>query len=419
MRITYRTINRHMQYVIVNRYNDLAKLQEQLSTGKRLLRPSDQPTDVANDLQMRTKLKQLSQLERNMEDGLGFMQITDSAMMSMDNLLQRLRELAIQASSDSMSAKERLYIASEVEQLLRQFIALTDTKHKGDYVFAGTQTKIMPFPIDESKASSPIDYQNYDMVYYDASGVPPGTPVQIYEAYDPAQPPTQLIPVQNIIPGTFNLYASGVQYVEGVDYTIDYAAGTITILPGPNAASLSVDVLNGTNPVTSNPYYDYNEFRITFEYVGTGKDVFGQPVDNNGQILREIESGIVTPINITRDELLFDPATNNNILETIIAFGQSLIQNNQSNIVNAITNIDIGFKTLLAAQAKNGSRINRFETTLDRNAVQTIETTRLHSELEDADLAETATKFSVAETVYNAALSSAAKIIQPSLVNFL
>jgi flagellar hook-associated protein 3 FlgL len=167
MRITYRTINRHMQYVIVNRYNDLAKLQEQLSTGKRLLRPSDQPTDVANDLQLRTKMKQLDQLKRNMEDGLGFMQITDSAMMSMDTILQRLRELAIQASSDTISAKERLYIASEVQQLLRQFVSLTDTMYKGDYVFSGTQTKIMPFPIVASEASSPQDYTDLKMAYYD------------------------------------------------------------------------------------------------------------------------------------------------------------------------------------------------------------------------------------------------------------
>jgi len=419
MRITYRTINRHMQYVIVNRFNDLAKLQEQLSTGKRLLRPSDNPTDVANDLKFRTKLTQLKQLKKNMQDGLGFMQITDTAMMSMDTLLQRLRELAIQASSDTMSAKERLFIASEVEQLLRQYIALTDTMFKGDYVFAGTETKIMPFPMEESNASSPLDYTNYAMSAYDASAVIPGNPVQIFEAFDPLNPPPVPEPITNIIPGSFKLVAYGNTYVEGVDYTIDYVTGEITILPGPNAALLSVDVNGGTNPGTGNPYYSYNEFQITFEYVGKGENIHGEQVDNNGRILREIESGIVTPINITADELLVDPTTNNNILETIIAFGQSLIQNNQPNIVNSITNIDIGFKTLLAAQAKNGSRINRFDTTLDRNEVQTIETTRLHSELEDAELAETAMKFSIAETVYNAALASAAKIIQPSLVNFL
>jgi flagellar hook-associated protein 3 FlgL len=148
-------------------------------------------------------------------------------------------------------------------------------------------------------------------------------------------------------------------------------------------------------------------------------DIYGDPVSNNGQILREIESGVVTPINISADELLVNQDDGTNLLKSIISFGQSLLQDDQANIVNAISTIDIGFKTLLAAQARNGARVNRLELTLDRNESQIIETTRLQSEIEDADLADTATQFSVAQTVYNAALQSAAKIIQNSLVNFL
>ena len=411
MRRTYRTINRHTQYVINDRYNDLARLQEMLSTGKRLLRPSDDPVDVANDLQLRTKLKQLSQLKDNMKDGLAFMQVTDTAMMSIDTLLQRLRELAIQASSDTLSDKERLYIASEVEQLTRQFVALANTMYKGDYVFAGTQTKIMPFPIEYSRASTALNYANMEMAYYDASAVAPGTPVQIFEAFTGEA-------ITNIIPGTFNLRVGGTTYYEGTDYTIDYANGTITILPtSPNAALLSADVLNGT--IAGVPNYSLNGFQITFEYVGKGEDIYGDPVNNDGHILREIESGIVTPINITANELLVHYDTGTNLLETFIAFGQSLIQNDRPNIVNAITNIDIGFATVLAAQAKNGARVNRFDITLERNESQYIETSRLQSEIEDTEYAATATNFAVAETVYNAALQAAAKIIQPSLVNFL
>lgn len=404
MRITYRAVNRHMQYVIVNRYDDLNKLQEQLSTGKRLLRPSDDPSGVANDLQLRSKVKQLDQLKKNMDDGKGFMEITDTAMMSMDTLLQRLRELSVQASSDTMSAKERLFIATEVEQLARQYIALTNTKYKGDFVFAGTETRIMPFPLEVSKAATPQDYANFDMAYYDASTSAPNTPVQIRDAFTND-------PITNIMPGTFKLIVGGTQYIEGTDYTVDYVNGTISIAPGA-WANLGIDV-------SAAPNYQVGGVAMTFEYIGRGENIYGEPVNNDGEILREIETGIVTPINITAGELLDDPASGTNILETIIGLGESLLHNDQPNIVNSITNIDLGFKTLLAAQAKNGSRINRFETTMERNESQSIETTRLHSEIEDAELAETATKFSVAETVYNAALQSAAKIIQQSLVNFL
>jgi flagellar hook-associated protein 3 FlgL len=411
MRITYGAINRNIQKTLMKRYGDLTKLQEQLSTGKRLLRPSDDPSDVSNDLKLRSKLKQLYQLNRNIDDGLAYMQITDTALMSMDDILQRLRELAIQGSSDTLSANERKFIASEVGQLLRQAISLTNTSFKGDYIFAGTQTKIMPFPVESSQASTAANYTNLEMAYYDASATAPGTPVQIYDAFTGDA-------ITNIIPGTFNLSVAGTTYFEGTDFTIDYANGTITIDPtSPAAALLSADVLNGN--IAGVPNYSLNGFQITFEYIGVGEDIYGNPVNNNGDVLREIENGVVVPINISADELLLDQETGINLLETIINLGQHLLQDNVTGINNTIGDIDISFGTLLAAQAKNGARVNRFDITLDRNESQTIETTRLQSELEDAELADTAMKFSITEMVYNAALQTAAKIIQPSLVNFL
>lgn len=407
MRVTFNSINRHIQKSIVDRYNDLANLQEQLSTGKRLLRPSDDPIDISNDLQLRTKLKQLSQYKKNISDGLGFMEVSDTAMMSLDSLVQRMRELAIQAASDTLSEKERLYLASEVEQLIRQALSLGNTTFKGDYVFAGAQTKIVPFPMESSKAATSQDYLNYRMAYYDASAAAPGTAVQLYDGYTAE-------PIHNIIPGTFQLSVAGTTYREGTDYTMDYVNGTITILAtSPNAATLSADV----SPTTVN--YQPGAFKITFDYVGKGKDIYNQTVTNEGDIIREIEKGIVTPINITARDLTYDADTDTDLFEVMIKFGQNLLQNNQPGITTTITNLDISLKTLLAAQSKNGARINRFEITKERNELQYIETTRLQSELEDAELAETATNFAVTEMVYNAALQSAAKIIQPSLVNFL
>jgi flagellar hook-associated protein 3 FlgL len=405
MRVTYNTISRNIQKIIMDRYSNIVNIQEQLSTGKRLLRPSDDPTDVANALKMRTKKKQLEQLKRNIEDGLGYMQVSDTAMVSLNTIMQRLRELTIQGSSDTLSSTERLYISNEVGQLLRQAIGLTNTQFKGDYVFAGTQTKIQPFPIGKSETSSPLNYTNLEMAYYDASAAAPGTPVQINDAFTGT-------PIENIIPGTFRLSVAGVTYQEGVDFTIDYVNSQITINAGAFGI-LGVDV----SPGTAN--YAFDAFSITFEYIDQGQDVYGVPVNKNGDVLREIESGIVEPINTTSDQLLTDFNTGTNLLETIITLGQNLIRNNTTAINNSISDIDIGIKQLLTAQAINGARINRFNLTIERNETQDIETTRLLSLLEDAELAETATNFSVAETVYNAALQSAAKIIQPSLANFL
>ncbi len=388
--------------VIQTRYGDLTDLQEQLATGKRLRRPSDAPVDVANSLQLRSRQKELLQYKENIEDGINFMAIAETAMESMNTLMQRLRELAIQASSDTMSAKERSFINKETEQLTRQMIALVNTRYKGDYIFNGQQTKIPPLVINSSSADTIEDYTNLRMAYFNASGGTIGDTFQIFNGFSGEA-------VTNIIPGTFSLSIAGVVYNENIDFTIDYAAGTITIL---NPALL-IDI------TPSGPAYDINQAAIRFDYITRGRDIYGQTVSNRGIIERNIESGITVPINIGMDELTTDPNSGNTLINTLIAFGTALVRNDRDNISASIDRIDSVFNAVLGAQSKNGARINRFQTTLERNENQYTEVTSLLSELEDADLAETASKFMLTQNVYNAALQSAAKIIQPSLVNFL
>ncbi len=402
MRITSRELHRNMLYVINDRYGDLANLQNQLSTGKRLQRPSDDPIDVANTLKLQTKSKELTQFKKNINDSLGFMGVAETAMESMNTLLQRVRELAIQAASDTMSASERAYINQETSQLFRQCISLVNTQYKGDYIFNGAQTKIPPYLFETSASSTTEDYQNLRMASFDASAAAIGDTVQIRNAFDNS-------PVTSIIPGSFELQIAGTAFTENVDYQIDYEAGTMTIL---NGALL-------INATPGNPAYDISQVNLNFEYLGIGVDIYGQEVSSNGVVSREIESNITMQINIPAEEMLTDTSTGNTLIGMMIRFGQNLLRNNNAGIESAITEIDTVFNSVLSAQSKNGSRINRLETTLTRNENQYSETISLQSELEDAEMAETISKFMVTQNVYNAALQSAAKIIQPSLANFL
>lgn len=403
MRITTKELHRNMLYVINDRYSDLASLQNQMSTGKRLHRPSDDPVDVANTLKLRTKSTELQQFKKNINDGLAFMGVTETAMESMNTLMQRVRELSIEAASDTLSTDERAYVNDEVAQLFKQCIALINTQYKGDYIFNGTQTKIPPYLMQTSASSTVSDYLNLNMAYFDAG--PPavvGDTVQIRNAFDNS-------PVTTIIPGTFDIQIAGTRFTENVDYQIDYEAGTMTIL---NAAML----IDGS---PGGPNYDISQLNLNFEYLAVGTDIYGQPVTSNGIVSREIESNTDMQINISAEELITDNSTGTTLIGTLLRFGQNLLRNNNAGIETAISEIDTVFSSILSAQSKNGARINRLETTLFRNENQYSETVSLQSQLEDAEMAETISKFMVTQNVYNAALQSAAKIIQPSLANFL
>jgi flagellar hook-associated protein 3 FlgL len=402
MRITVQELNRQMLHVINDRNYDMSKLQQQIATGKRLLKPSDDPVDVANTLKLETRLKEFAQFKKNINDGTSYMNVTSSALDSMNTLMQRARELAVQGSSDTLSANERAYLNKESTQLFRQMIALTNTEFKGDYIFSGTHTKTPPYQIYESQNLTAQNYINGEMAYFNAGGMPVGSTVQLFNGFDNTV-------IRNIIPDSFSLSVAGVNYVENTDYTIDYTSGTITI---QNPALL----VNAT-PGTAN--YAFGQVALSFESINTGKDIYGNTISNWGDVYREIESGITMPINITADEMTRDSQTGYDMIGTMIRFGQNLLQNNQPGIENAIDEIDGVFSAMLSAQSKNGARINRFETTLDRNESNYVSTSEIQSQLADTDLADAVMQYSTMENVYNAALKTAAKIIQPSLVNYL
>jgi flagellin-like hook-associated protein FlgL len=253
-----------------------------------------------------------------------------------------------------------------------------------------------------STADTVQNYTDLQMAYFNAGGMAVGSTVQIYNGFDNTA-------LNNIIPGSFQLQVAGTTYLEGTDYQIDYEAGTMTIL---NAA-LALDVTPG------GAEYDINRVNLSFDYLARGRDIYGNTVSNWGTIEREIESGVTMQINISADELTTDMNTGYTLIGTMIRLGQNLITNNRAGIESSIGELDSVFSTVLSSQSKNGARINRFDTTIDRNEEQSTETTSLKSELEDAEMAETISRFLLTQNVYNAALKSASSIIQPSLVNYL
>lgn len=377
MRITSKEVSSNMQFHIMRNYNKLSNLQETIATGRRLNRPSDDPVDVVNDMELRSRLSALKQYRRNIDDGLAFMGVTDTALVSMNDLNQRIRELSIQANNGTLTGEERKYIGLEVDQLLRQLISLIDTTYKGEYIFGGTNNHVAPYTIESGT--------------FNATGAPVGGGTESIEHNGTLPAVTN---VENILPGSVRVVAGGTTYAENVDYTIDYMNATITRIAG-----------GGMDAVT--------DYTVTYEWVKHADEA------NTDEIYREVEEGVNVRINTSADDVFIDRQSSVNVVEEIISLGQALVQDDVASIMGIISNLDIGFENILGAQATNGARMNRFDKTLFRNDNQVNEVTRLHSELEDADLAEIISEFSLLENVYTASLQAGAKVIQQSLVNFL
>lgn len=97
---------------------DLQKNLEKLSSGMRINRAGDDASGLAVSEKMRTQIRGLRQAERNSEDGISFIQTTEGYLQESADLLQRMRELAIQASNGIYTEEDRMQIQVEVSQLV-------------------------------------------------------------------------------------------------------------------------------------------------------------------------------------------------------------------------------------------------------------------------------------------------------------
>ncbi|WP_183094864.1 flagellar hook-associated protein FlgL [Nocardioides stalactiti] len=116
----------------------LAKVQEQLSTGRVLNRPSDNPTDVTAAMRLRTSMAQQEQYSRNANDGVGWLSQVDSTLDTVTLSVRRARELAIQgANTAAQGQAARDALATEVEELRAGLLSSANATYLNRPIFGG------------------------------------------------------------------------------------------------------------------------------------------------------------------------------------------------------------------------------------------------------------------------------------------
>lgn len=124
----------------------LAKTQQQLSTGKRVLTPADDPSAAASILSLNQTVSLTQQYQRNSNVAQTRLNLEETSLSGASDILQRVRELAVQANNGTMSASDRGAIATEVTQLTQQLQGLANTTDAGgEYLFAGFKADTQPF----------------------------------------------------------------------------------------------------------------------------------------------------------------------------------------------------------------------------------------------------------------------------------
>ncbi len=123
---------------------DLNKTLEQLSSGLRINRAADDAAGLAIAEAFRSQVRGAQVAQRNVQDGISLVQTTEGALSETTNILQRIRELAVQAANGTQSDNNRAAIQLEVSQLVDQIDKIAEqTEFNGIKVLTGTQSVVL------------------------------------------------------------------------------------------------------------------------------------------------------------------------------------------------------------------------------------------------------------------------------------
>jgi flagellar hook-associated protein 3 FlgL len=137
-RISQRSLQEHTLANLQRGLGRLSKLQEKMSSGKEVGRPSDSPTGAAAALRFRAELRRSEQLKRNADDGLLWLGAADRAITDGLGVLGRVRELTLSGINGSHSDSDRNAIAQEIRGLRENLLGVANTTVLGRPLFAGT-----------------------------------------------------------------------------------------------------------------------------------------------------------------------------------------------------------------------------------------------------------------------------------------
>jgi flagellar hook-associated protein 3 len=403
-------INNMINY-IGNNLTRMDKYQNQLATGKKISVPSDDPVVAARALKLRTDVAEVDQYQKNVKDAQSWMEITEDSLAKIGDVLQKTRELTVQGANGTNTTDDTKKINEEIKQLRTQILHLGNSTYAGRYIFSGYKTdqKLL----DETTGNFSINVLNNENIKYEI-GI--GDDIEIN------------------VPGG-DLFNNG-----GNGITIGNAdVSSLTIPAAPNnTLSINVDGDAFVVNITPKTYTSINALAAEIQtQINTNKQPETQAVSvtATGNRLKFTSGSTGSTSQISINAGASTAALNLGLTDTTQTHGTSSAKGklvddfdklivafdngDHDTIGNLLANIDGDMDNVLRIRADIGARMNRIELTNNRLDSDNISFTKLMSVNEDVDMAETIMNLQNEENVYKASLSGGARVIQPTLVDFL
>ena len=376
----------------------LNEYQKALSSGVRINDASDDPTQATRSLLLRSDIRNGEQYQRNIDEGLGFMNFVDSTLDDMVNTLIGVRGTAIQGASDTVNADDREILARGVNELIEHMISRGQSKFRGRYIFAGTETLESPYTAIRNSDGDVVDVGNRlrRSIGLDDTTTAVGT------LLGQIAPPDGTVTIgdQTV---AIDLATDS---LDDIRSNIEAAAPTGVTVDIEESSSGGVSVyrlrINGTTTAVD----DGNVLGT----LGIGN------VETTGSILREVDEGVHIQVNVEGRDL-FEGAQN--AFSGMINLRDSLLTNDIDGIRQSITDLEGVREKISDARGVLGARTRRVELTRELLERLEVNLTSALGDAEDTDVTRTIIDLRSEQQVFQAALATGGSVFQPTLLDFL
>lgn len=397
----------------------LVYTQEQLSTGQRVLDPSDDPVASTKILAITQDLEAVAQYQRNINVAKNNLVIEESVLDGVTNIIQRMQELAVQAGNTAtLSENEYVAISNEVDSRLDELMGLLNSQNaNGDYIFGGYKSKTEPFV---GNASSGFRYlgdegQQFikvsDTTSVAATDSGKAAFVDVDSAnntiFTAASPANRVNPSASISVGQVidqDLYDDF--YPE--DIVITFNQDTNIVPPGKNFTA--TEKSTGRVIAADQPYYRGQEIEMN----GVSFYITGNPAS-------------ATPTS-SGDQFFVESTRKQDILTTVARFSEAMkaydgTQESRDElaeiVANTIENLGNAQTSVLEVVGNLGARFNTLDSTESLLLDSELLSRELLSQLRDVDYAEASTRLSAQTLVLEAAQSSFVRVSRLTLFSQL
>ncbi len=440
MRISTTSLYDQQTFAIDNLMFSQTQLGNELSGGKKLVQPSDDPQQIAQDLQVRSTIANTTTSAQNTQQASDELTQVDATLGELTSALQSARQLTVAAASDVMDPSNKLGVANQVEQIIQQLVGLANTQYGGKYLFGGTNVAAVP-PVQTT--GTPINNVTFSgneaqtgELYADGEQISLSTTLQQAFNFNASDGSLNVFQVLINLRNTLNdsgpiVVNSGGNTVTGnaIDQSAQAVNGAGQILDA--TAALSGQANAFATPLQFQPTIPPSvQFTIDS---GTGSSTItipntdtidGGPASVVGQINAATPTTGVTAVWDERTQKL-TLASNSPFTVTdesgnfTAAFGLTQQSGVTDNLSRQLGDIDNVITQALVSRSAVGQSMDTLNTLTNRYNTSLTNDTAVQSQIEDANFPSTISQFTETQTALQAAYSTTTHLEGHTLMDYL